>query len=174
MIANDIEYAVREKLPNVTVTVAEPALPAGFWHVDFVLGARAASVQVEAPGQIGVTALPAEYGCEAEEYFEDPEAAASRVVELLSSTERGTLGRLVQRLRSAAGRSQAELAAALGMRQPAVSKLERRDDVTLAMLYDVADLVGATVTITFELPGQRITLHHSPSVSGARGAGTDR
>ena len=153
-------------MPNVTVTVAEPALPAGFWHVDFVLGARAASVQIEAPDRIGVTVLPAEFGCEAEEYFDDPNAAASRVIEVLSSTERGSLGRLVQRLRAAGGRSQSELAAALGMRQPAVSKLERRDDITLAMLYDVADLVGARVTVTFELPGQQITLHHAPSSPG--------
>jgi len=171
MTAKYIEDAVREKIPNVTVTLAEPALPAGFWHVDFVLGARAASVQIEAPDRIGVTALPAEYGCEAEEYFEDPEAAVNRVVEILSSTEHGSLGRIVQRLRSAAGRSQAELAAALGLRQPAVSKLERRDDVTLAMLYDVAELVGARVTVIFELPGQRITLHGPP---GASDGDTDR
>lgn len=171
MIAKDIENAVRDRLPNVTVTLAEPALPVGLWHVDFVLGERAVSVQIEENKQIGVTALPSEYGCAAEEYFEDVGLAVNRVVEILSSTEHGALGRLVQRLRAVGGRSQSEVAAALGLQQPAVSKLERRNDVTIAMLYDVAELVGARVTVTFELPGQRITLSNPRH---AREAGSER
>lgn len=153
-----IQASVREALPEAKITVAAPAFEEGLWHADFVLEDRAVSVQLEGSDRIGVTVLPSDYGMDADEYFTDPDKASTRIREALCDRTEPALGKLIRELRAHCSLSQQELAEILSVQQPAVSKLERRDDVTVRMLSAVAERVGARFTISFDLGGRVIKL----------------
>jgi DNA-binding XRE family transcriptional regulator len=63
-------------------------------------------------------------------------------------------------VRLAKGKTQAEVAAALGTDQGEISRIERREDVRLSTLRRYAEAVGARceVVFVFEGTGQRVTL----------------
>jgi DNA-binding XRE family transcriptional regulator len=66
-------------------------------------------------------------------------------------------------VRQAMGKTQAEVAAALGTDQGEISRIERREDVRLSTLRRYADAVGARceVVFVFEGTGERVTLTDS-------------
>ncbi len=55
-------------------------------------------------------------------------------------------------LREVRQRSQVELAAKLGIKQSAVSRLERRTDMYLSTLNDVIEAMGGTLLIVAQFP----------------------
>lgn len=66
----------------------------------------------------------------------------------------------LRQMREAAGKTQAEIGAALGSVQAEVSKLERRRDMMLSTLQHYAEALGATceVAFVFKKTGHRIEL----------------
>lgn len=58
-------------------------------------------------------------------------------------------------LRTAAAKTQAEIASTLGISQAAVSSLEGRDDLLLSTLRKYVSAIGGTVKIAIDLPGGR-------------------
>lgn len=62
-------------------------------------------------------------------------------------------------VREAAGKTQAEVAEALGGHQGAISRLEGQDDTSVSTLAKYADALGAKLEITFVFPrGHRFEL----------------
>ena len=62
-------------------------------------------------------------------------------------------------VRRAMGKTQGDVAAALGTWQGEISRIERRDDVFLSTLRLYAEAVGARCEVAFVLPGgQRIVI----------------
>ncbi|MDE2355151.1 MAG: XRE family transcriptional regulator [Alphaproteobacteria bacterium] len=59
-------------------------------------------------------------------------------------------------LRLLADRSQAEIAQALGVKQPAVVKIERQTDLYLSTLRRFVEAAGGTLELRVELPGQGV------------------
>lgn len=59
----------------------------------------------------------------------------------------------LQELRQAAEKTQAQIAASMGLAQNAVSQLESRADLRLSTLRRYVDAVGGTVTVVVELKG---------------------
>lgn len=64
----------------------------------------------------------------------------------------------LEELRVARGMSQEELAEALNVQQPAVSKLERRDDMRVSTLREVVEALGGELKLVAKFPGQTIDL----------------
>ena len=62
-----------------------------------------------------------------------------------------TIGEYLRELRRRAGLTQVEVAAALGVGQPAVSKLEARSDILLSTLQAYVKAVGGKYTIKASL-----------------------
>jgi transcriptional regulator with XRE-family HTH domain len=71
--------------------------------------------------------------------------AAARARELLGEL-------LLSELRKLAGKSQAELARQLGMKQPSLSKLEHQDDMQISTLKKIVEALGGKITITAQFP----------------------
>lgn len=67
--------------------------------------------------------------------------AAGRTKELLAEL-------LLSEIRKLAGKSQAELARALGIKQPSLSKLEKQDDMQISTLKKIIEALGGEVRIT--------------------------
>ncbi len=61
----------------------------------------------------------------------------------------------LQELRQAAEKTQAQIAASMGLAQNAVSQLESRADLRLSTLKRYVDAVGGTVMVVVELKGGR-------------------
>jgi transcriptional regulator with XRE-family HTH domain len=62
-------------------------------------------------------------------------------------------------IRKAAGLGQAEVADALGIRQPSVSKIERQADMNISTLRDYVGAVGGELDLVVRLPaGKSVTL----------------
>jgi DNA-binding XRE family transcriptional regulator len=69
-------------------------------------------------------------------------------------TEAATL----EQLRLALGVSQEELARLLDVQQPAISKLERRDDMRLSTLRDLIEALGGELKLAAKFPDRTVEL----------------
>lgn len=74
-------------------------------------------------------------------------------------------------LRKARGRSQVEVAEAMGMSQPAVSHLESRSDVSLAALRDYLRAIGGELEVAVRFGRERVELPTAGLEYGQRATG---
>ncbi len=63
---------------------------------------------------------------------------------------------LLSEVRSLAGVSQRELAAALGIKQPSLSKLEHQRDMQVSTLRRIVEALGGELRIVARFPGRSI------------------
>ena len=61
-------------------------------------------------------------------------------------------------LRKALGASQVQLAAALGVNQPAIAKIERRSDLRIQSLRRIIEAMGGELVIRARFPEGEVTL----------------
>lgn len=73
------------------------------------------------------------------------ERAAKRTKELLGEM-------LLSELRQLAGQSQTQLAEALGIRQPSLSKLENQDDMQISTLRRIVQALGGKLEVIAKFP----------------------
>ena len=67
----------------------------------------------------------------------------------------------MRELRQLAGKAQAEIAAALNITQPSVSKIEKQTDMHLSTLRSYVEAVGGELELTVKLPKlPAIRIHH--------------
>ena len=62
------------------------------------------------------------------------------------------------RLREATGKTQVELAKAMGIKQPSLSRLENDDDMQIGTLRRIIEAMGGKMEIVAELPHGRVSL----------------
>ena len=65
---------------------------------------------------------------------------------------------LLSEVRKLSGRTQTELAAALGVKQPTLSRLEVQDDMQISMLRRIVEALGGKLEIVAKLPRGRFAL----------------
>src|SRR5882672_11765663 len=59
-------------------------------------------------------------------------------------------------LRKAAGKAQADIATALKIKQPSVSKLEKQTDMYLSTLRNYIEAIGGQLDLVVRLPSRRV------------------
>lgn len=79
---------------------------------------------------------------------EEQEAIEARYRELKQEVEG------LRELRRIAGKAQAEIATALDIKQPSVSKIEKQADMYLSTLRSYVEAVGGKLELTVKLPQQ--------------------
>jgi ribosome-binding protein aMBF1 (putative translation factor) len=72
--------------------------------------------------------------------------------EIAHETDRLSQEMALHELRQALGVSQAELAERLNVKQPAISRLERREDMTIGHLSEVIKALGGELQMTARFP----------------------
>jgi len=77
--------------------------------------------------------------------------AARRTKELLAEM-------LLSEIRKLAGKSQAELARILGIKQPSLSKLESQDDMQISTLKKIIESLGGEVHIIARFPNAKLRI----------------
>jgi transcriptional regulator with XRE-family HTH domain len=73
------------------------------------------------------------------------ERAAKRTQELLGEL-------LVSELRQLAGKSQREIAAALGIKQPSIAKIEKQSDMQISTLEKIVKALGGELEVVARFP----------------------
>ena len=159
---------LRERLsarfPALTATLDPPADPDGPWFLDLRLGETAATLGWRDGRPITITARDGlVYGEGADEAFDTADAAYERVVRLLLSggpTRPPAMD--LQALRKRRDVRQRDLAAALDVSQPSVSKLERRSDVKVGTLSAAVAAMGGELEITARFQDEVVRLVFEP------------
>jgi transcriptional regulator with XRE-family HTH domain len=74
----------------------------------------------------------------------------------------------LRELRQIAGKAQADIASALNIKQPSVSKIEKQTDMYLSTLRSYVEAVGGKLELTVKLPERpALRIHHLGDDSAA-------
>jgi transcriptional regulator with XRE-family HTH domain len=168
-LKQDIERA----LPRVATKLRKPRKTTGHWWLDATYDGHAVVVEWSPRRGFGVSTEDAGdgYGEGPDEVFEDREKAAKRVIELLAERSRAAPPHdvVLRELRAALGFTQEQLANRLGVQQAAVSRLERRPDMTLSSLRRYVEALGGELEINVRTPdGDRLRLLDADQRAKAR------
>lgn len=142
---------LRGRLPHSVLEVDAPARASGAWFVNVDAGGQSFVIEFRPKLGFGLSSTPSEgYGEGADEFAPEAEDIVERVEELVRTKGRTTPQRvhLLQELREQRKVSQVDLASKLGVRQPTVSKIERREDVALSTLRRYVEALGGELHVT--------------------------
>lgn len=159
-----IDHLVRSltrSLPDVAVEIDAPGKPSGSWFLDVTHGRRSVVIELRPGLGFGLSSSPAAgYGQGPDEFSSDEAWIVQRAVEALQSKKRTKpqRARLLRDLRQGRGVSQVQLAEALGVKQPTISKMERREDMNLSTLRRVVQAMGGKLEVTARFPDEAVTI----------------
>jgi DNA-binding XRE family transcriptional regulator len=146
---------LRERIPGIEIDVDRPSRSRGDWFIDTRLDGRSFVIEFRPALGFGLSSIPGEgLGEGPDEFFTDEPSVVERVAELLRTSARTQPQhiRLLQELREQQHVSQLVLAKRLGVRQPTISKIERREDVNLNTLRRYIEALGGELHVTARFP----------------------
>lgn len=146
---------LRKRLPKVVTDVDPPSSPKGDWFIDVSVGARTFVIELRPALGFGLSSTPSEgIGEGPDEFFQDEHQVVQRLSELLSKNADTAPQRvrLLQELRERMQVSQVTVAAKLKVRQPTISKIERREDMNLSTLRRYIRALGGELQVTARFP----------------------
>ena len=149
---------LQANIAGAKVSVTRSPDPGAPVWLDIERGAVAVAVEWRNGMGFGVSSLPTDgYGDGPDEIYADLRQLVRRVVHLFAHSERtapmseGALSELREQLRV----PQAEVAKRLGITQAAVSKLERRSDMSIQSLRNLVRALGGHLEIAVRFPDDR-------------------
>jgi DNA-binding XRE family transcriptional regulator len=160
---------LRERVPGALIEVDAPSRPKGDWFIDMKSGNQSFVIEFRPTLGFGLSSTPSEgIGEGPDEFLEEEDAVVERVAALLRTRARTEPQRvhLLQELRERQGVSQVALADKLRVKQPTISKIERREDVNLSTLRRYVQALGGELQITARFPDGAIEIG-AASESGA-------
>ena len=142
---------VRARLPGATIKVDAPARASGDWFVDVSAEGQALVVEFRPKIGFGLSSPSGDaFGMGPDEFLQGEEDVVDRIATLIRARQPTVPQRvhLLQELRENRNVSQVALAGRLGIQQPTVSKIERRNDVALSTLRRYIEALGGELHIT--------------------------
>lgn len=165
-----LQVRIQDALPKATATLRRrPRRADAMWWLDASLSGHDVTIQWSSKRGFGVSAslLSDGYGEGPEEVFESEKLddVSARVLELLSSADHTLppVAVVLQELRARLGMTQEQLAEKLGVQQAAISRLERREEMTLGSLRRYVDALGAELEINVRTPNGDVVRLVSPA-----------
>jgi DNA-binding transcriptional regulator YiaG len=178
---NDIQslkQRISKDLPKARLALEapHPPRPNAAWWLEIEHGGHEVVVEWKPGRGFGLTSPAEGFGEGADEACYDVDAAARRVLELLRNKERTTPPAEIAlaKLRQSRRISQEALAAALNIRQAAVSKMERRADMRLSTLEKAIAAMGGKLEIRARFRDRIVLISHGASSSGPAGRAAER
>jgi DNA-binding phage protein len=142
-IKNLIQLVTRI-LPRSRVKVDAPELPGGNYWVDVSMGKKRHTLEYRPGKGFGLFHQDAGYGEGPSEIYRTPERAAQRLAQLMG-TGSSRLG--LKDIRELYGQSQVALAKKAGVKQPAISRFEKRGEVKLSTLAATIKALGGKLEV---------------------------
>ncbi len=152
---------LHRRLPQAKASVDEPASEGGTWFLDVSRGGRSVVVQWKPKKGFGVSVDPHHgLGEGPHEVYADSRSAVDRVADLIKTGALTHSPRevLIGRLRDRLGFSQERLAKALGVKQAAISKMERQPDMKISTLQRLIRGLGGDVEIIARVGDESVKL----------------
>lgn len=152
-----LQHDVEQAFDAARTTLRRPRRADGMWWLDAESNGHTVTVQWSPHHGFGVSAsaLDEGYGEGPEETFTEAGATTTRVLELLRTRGNTTPPREValRELRGLlGGLTQDQLATRLGVQQAAVSRMERRSDITLSSLRRYVAALGGELEVSVRTP----------------------
>ncbi|MBX3233511.1 MAG: XRE family transcriptional regulator [Labilithrix sp.] len=145
-----IVQAIRVKMPRAHVAVERSDNPRGPAWIDVRLDDQAVVVEWRQGMGLGVTSLPTEgLGHAADEVYGSMDDAIERVHTLFETKSKTVVARraVLAELRSRRRVSQEDLARLLGVSQPNIAKLEKRNDMSIRTLRALIGAIGGRLEL---------------------------
>jgi DNA-binding XRE family transcriptional regulator len=144
---------LQERFHGARIDVDAPSRSKGDWFIDTRIGNQSFVIQFRPSLGFGLSSTPSE-GIDQgpDEFLDNEEAIVNRVNQLFRAKgiTKPQRVRLLQELRERLQVSQVAVADKLGIRQPTISKIERREDVNLSTLRRYVRALGGKLHITAE------------------------
>lgn len=161
MTIEQLADAIQRQFPDAKLEVREPASPEGVWFLDLQRGDAFAVVEWSPSQPFGLSTPSEAYGTAADETYEELGELCARLADILereaiTSPPEDKLP--LKELRHLCGLSQQELARRLHVQQPAISKLERRQDLPVSALRRWIEALGGELTIVAKVGGKTVEL----------------
>ncbi len=134
-------------LPRSQVKVEEPERVGGNYWVDVSLGKRRHTLEYRPGKGFGLFHADAGYGEGPAEIYRTPERAAQRVVQLMAASNGKAVQLGLKDIRELYGHSQVTLARKAGVKQPAISRFEKRGEVKLSTLAATIKALGGKLEV---------------------------
>lgn len=158
-LMNQLERA----LPEARVTVDRPRDTCGEWFVDVAAGEFRAPIAWREHLGFGLFTATAGYGDRPNEVFKKTAVTVARLMQMHQEWEMSRSIHPVSlgQLRQLTGMQQADIAEALSLNQPAISRFEKRDDVKISTLTAYLEAMGGRLDIKahFDDLGISVDLH---------------
>jgi DNA-binding XRE family transcriptional regulator len=160
---------LRKHIAGITLVVDPPSRPHGDWFVDARLGERSFVIEFRPALGFGLSSTPSDgIGEGPEELFDTEQAVTHRIAELIrkKKTTEPQRVRLLQELRERMHVSQVVVATRLKVRQPTISKIERREDMNLSTLRRYIQALGGELQISAHFPDGTVEIGSPPKHAG--------
>ena len=147
----DLKRRIQQSLPGASVGIDAPSRSGADWFVDVAFRGQSFVIEYRPKLGFGLSSTPSGgYGQGPDEFFPDAVRLVKRLARLARRKERTepVRPRLLQELRSVRRVTQNAIADRLGIRQPTVSKIERRKDMNLSTLRRYVQALGGELQVT--------------------------
>jgi DNA-binding phage protein len=142
-----LKKLLSERLPRCSVEVDEPSRPEGNWLLDVSVGKRRHTLEYRLGKGFGLFHGDSGYGQGPAEIYRTAERAAKRLAQLMTARNSRTVRLGLKDIRELYGQSQVTLARKAGVKQPAISRFEKRGEVKLSTLAATIKALGGKLEV---------------------------
>ena len=134
-------------LPQSRVRVDEPKQAGGNYWVDVSIGKRRQALEYRPGKGFGLFHEDATYGEGPAEIYRTAERTAKRLAQLMATSNGKATHLGLKDIRELYGQSQVTLAKKAGVKQPAISRFEKRGEVKPSTLAATVKALGGTLEV---------------------------
>lgn len=143
----NLKRLLTEMLPHSHVKVDEPERDGGNYWIDVSMGKKRHTLEYRPGKGFGLFHEDAGYGEGPAEIYRTAERAAQRVAQLMAATNGKAIHLGLKDIRELYGHSQVTLAKKAGVKQPAISRFEKRGEVKLSTLAATIKALGGKLEV---------------------------
>ena len=137
-----LKRLLKESLPRCEISVDAPDSAGGNWMLDVSMGKKRHTLEYRPGKGFGLFQEDAGYGEGPAEIYRTPERTAQRLAQLMAASSGKGIHLNFKDIRELYGHSQVQLAKKVGIKQSAISRFEKRDEVKLSTLAAAVKALG--------------------------------
>ena len=153
-----LKRLLNEGLPQCEIDTDPPNHPNGNWWLDVSTGREHRTLEYRPETGFGIFRKDAGYGEGPAEIYRTPERAVKRLVQLMTTGKGKSADLNLKDLRELYGLSQVALAEKVGIKQSAISRFEKRDEVKLSTLAAAVKAIGGILELRAHFPDADVPL----------------
>ncbi|HEY3856665.1 MAG TPA: helix-turn-helix transcriptional regulator [Verrucomicrobiae bacterium] len=142
-----LKLLLAQSLPHCRIKIDQPEHPGGNYWIDVSVGKKRHTLEYRPGKGFGLFHENAGYGEGPAEIYRTPERAAQRLGQLMASKKRKAIRLGLKDIRELYGHSQVTLARKAGVKQPAISRFEKRGEVKLSTLAATIKALGGKLEV---------------------------